>query len=147
MCKKYPFQNVQNAQSVLIVFVLSGVILWIPAMQAFPKNCRSPGMALAPKSPQQVSEPSLWSVRKFLVWNNFKIVAGLSQSMVWLKKHHSTVSFSVSNSQNQKAQLLAHLLKSHLAYSVKSVSTLFSGTVHWKCPIFFLSCIYHTVWL
>ena len=29
---------------------------------------------------------------------------------------------------NQAAQLLAHSLKSHLAYSVKSISTLFSGT-------------------
>ena len=33
----------------------------------FPVNRRCPGMALAPKSPQQVSETSLRSVRKFLL--------------------------------------------------------------------------------
>ena len=33
----------------------------------FPVNCRCPGMALAPKSPQQVTEKSLRFVRKFLL--------------------------------------------------------------------------------
>ena len=55
------------------------------------------------------------------------------------------VHFNLSEMPHFVSQLFPHCMKSHLGYSVKTVSTDFSGDIHRKfLKKNFLSSIYHT---
>ena len=57
-----------------------------------------------------------------------------------IHKYTDTQIHKYTDAQIHTSVLKGHWIKSHLAYSVKSVSTLFSSTVHWKFPILILVC-------